>query len=267
MLPLLLSLSLIAADPPPNAGPIRLPAITVNADPKPMPGPDAAVPFAAGQRYVFDSPVKCHVRAYPPGALTWVELKGPRDITAKFVGGTGEDEDRTFAGPFVYRVTAKQAGCVELVMTPYGFTKDEEIRSIKLDVLGGCKADPTPPQPGPGPAPTPTPGPLFDAVQAAFGADGSPTKQADKAALAAVYAAVAAQVKDPAIRTEADLAKVIGDARAARVGTRLSAVREIIGREFGKVLPADATAALTDADREAARAALTRFSTLLEAVK
>ena len=148
MMPLLLSLALLAADPPPPpVSPIRLPAIGRKADPTPMPSADAPVPFPAGQVYAFDSPVKCQVRSYPGGCLVVAEKKGPRDISAKFVGGTGDDEDRSFDGPFVYLVRATRAGCVELVMTPYGFTKDEEARSVKFDVLGGCKADPSPVDP------------------------------------------------------------------------------------------------------------------------
>ena len=265
MLPLLMCLSLLAADPPPVPSPIRLPAVTVNTDPKPMPGPDAVTRLTTDRLYVLDSDVPVIVLSSPPGLVALTDDVGPIKVRGQFADGTGKYETRTFTGKYVYTVEASKTGRVELIVVPVGAkTAGEVIRRV-IDVVAGDS--PQPPQPGPGPAPTPTPGPLFEAVQAAFGADGSPTKQADKVALAAVYAAVAAQVKDPAIKTESDLAKVIGDARAARVGTRLSAVREIIGREFGKVLPPDATATLTDADRKAVRVALTRFSTLLEAIK
>ena len=200
MLPLLLSLALLAADPPAAPSPIRLPVISRVVTPAPMPAPDTPVAFAAGTVYAFDSSVKCSVRAYPAGCVTVAEKKGPRDISAKFVGGTGEDEDRSFDGPFVYVVRATHAGCVELVITPFGFKSEDEVRSVKFDVLGGCKVGPVTPVVDPLQPLTDLQRKLKDAVTA----DGA--AKASVALYAALYRQAArTTVLDAGIATGADL--------------------------------------------------------------
>ena len=159
MLPFLLSLALLAADPPPpNAGPIRLPAPDRIADPapSPMPGPDAVRnKLLPGYRFVIDSPVEQIIRCHPAGLVTVAKKKGPRDISAKFAGGSGDIEDKSFDGPFVYVMSGTHTGVVEVDIVPVGVKAEGDIQSFKLDVDAGDR--PQPPQPGPGPAPSPTP--------------------------------------------------------------------------------------------------------------
>ena len=156
MLPLFLSLFLLAADPPPNAGPIRLPVIAVNADPKPMPGPDAVAKLTADRLYVLDSDIPVIVLSSPPGLVTLTDEAGPLKVRGQFADGTGKYETRTFTGKFVYTVEASRTGRVELIVVPVGAKTSAEVIRRVIDVVAGDS--PQPPQPGPGPAPTPTPG-------------------------------------------------------------------------------------------------------------
>ena len=154
MLPLLLSLSLLAADPPPP-GPVRLPAVARAADP--TPGPDAVTRLTADRLFVLDSDVPVIVLTSPPGLVTLTEDAGPVKFRGQFADGTGRYETRTFAGKYVYTVEASRTGRVELIVVPVGAKTSAEVirRVIEVDAGG----QPQPPQPGPGPAPTPTPGP------------------------------------------------------------------------------------------------------------
>ena len=156
MMPLLLSLALLAADPPPNAGPIRLPAVTVTADPKPTPGPDAVTRLTADRLYVLDSDVPVVVLSSPPGLVTLTEDAGPVKVRGQFADGTGKYETRTFTGKYVYTVEASKTGRVELIVVPVGAKTPAEVIRRAIDVVAGDS--PQPPQPGPGPAPQPTPG-------------------------------------------------------------------------------------------------------------
>ena len=236
MLPFLLSLALLAADPPPNAGPIRLMPLNRAVTPTPMPSADAPIPLNAGELYVVASKVECVVRSHPPGCVTAVPKAGPKDVSAKFVGGTGDpDEDRSFAEPFLYYVRATHAGCVEVEVIPFGLTKASEIVVVKFDVLGGCKVGPVDPVTPPGPA-----DPFAAAVLSAYAADTAPDKVAVVARLASVYRVAArTTASDPGVKTYGDLfADMESASRAIGVPPLpyLAGVRKAVGDRLGKTL-------------------------------
>ena len=235
MLPLLLSLSLLAADPP-APPPIRLMPLNRVVAPSPMPGPDAPVAIVAGELYVFASKVECVVRSHPAGCVTVASKTGPRDVSARFVGGTGDDEDRSFPEPFLYYVRASHAGCVEVEVIPFGLTKASEIVVVRFDVLGGCGS----PQP-PGPVTPPTPAdPFAAAVLSAYAADPAADKAANAARLASVYrAAGKTTAQDPGVKTYGDLfADMESASRAMGVPPTpyLAGVRKAVGDRLGKTL-------------------------------
>jgi hypothetical protein len=141
----------------------------------------------------------------------------------------------------------------------------EQARTDFAVVVGRPGPAPVPPGPTP-PDPTPPPDdPLLPGVRAAIGADQSPTKLADAAALAAVYRSLAERgVTAAAVKTAADLAAVIEAARRERVKDRLPAVREIFGGDFEQYVPAEPTAVLTADQKAAAAKALARYALVLE---
>lgn len=146
----------IAAAPPES---IRLPKQPTV--PSPMPAPGGVPKLSGDALYVIDCKVDCVVRAHPAGLVKVVKKKGPRDITAKFVDGTGSVEDRTYDGPFVFVVTAAGTGRVELDVIPIGLKAESEIVSAVIDVDAGRGPRPPPPNPDPKPPePEPEPDPI-----------------------------------------------------------------------------------------------------------
>lgn len=149
---------LLVASPAVGAEPaktIRLPAAPVLPQPMPpAPNPGAAVRLAGDSLYVVDCKVDCVVRAHPAGLVKVVKKKGPRDISAKFVDGTGFVEDRTYDGPFVFVVTAAGTGRVELDVIPIGLKAEADIVSAVIDVGAGEGPRP-PPKPDDPPKPKP----------------------------------------------------------------------------------------------------------------
>lgn len=137
---LLSGLTVLAAD-----GPIRLPVSPVVPTPMPSPpSPDAKVGLLGDQWYVIESKVECIVRGYPAGLVTVASKKGPRDISAKFVDGTGGVEDRSYDGPFIYVVRAIGKGDCSLVITPVGVKTGADILVASLAVDSGMGPIPPP---------------------------------------------------------------------------------------------------------------------------
>ncbi len=160
-------------------------------------------------------------------------------------------------------VEAVGKGRVELDLIPVGLKLESEIVAVTLDVDAGQAPQP-PPDPKPPDPPTPV-DPIAASVQAAFTADVSTTKVADKASLAAVYRAVAESLGD--VRTAGDLFAVVKGATEARIAGRLKPVRSLFGAELEKVLPNDPAAVLTVAQKADAAKQLNRFAVVLGGVK
>ena len=151
----LLLLAPTAADGAEPARSIRLPAAPVLPQPMPpAPDPGAVVRLAGDSLYVIDAKVDCVVRAHPAGLVKVQKKKGPRDISAKFVDGTGLVEDRTYDGPFVFVVTAAGTGRVELDVIPIGLKSEADIVTAVIDVDAGEGPRP-PPKPDDPPKPKP----------------------------------------------------------------------------------------------------------------
>jgi hypothetical protein len=117
-----------------------------------------------------------------------------------------------------------------------------------------------------GPTPAPHPDPVSKA-QAAYTADSSPTKAADKTQLTDVCRALAESVNSPTITTAGDLFTVANNSITQRIEGRLRGVRGLLGEELEAVLPAGRADPLTDAHRAAAKAAFLAFALTLEGVK
>lgn len=142
-------------------------------------------------------------------------------------------------------------------MAPDG---DDVVSSeVVLTVTG---ARPPPPPPPPVDA-------LTKAAQAAYDADKSPTKAADKATMVAVFTVLAGQMDAAEIRTAKNLFDFNARTMAARLSGRLGGVGTVFATDFGNVFPAGTKESyvLTQADRDAAKVKLTTYATVLGGIK
>lgn len=123
---------------------------------------------------------------------------------------------------------------------------------------------PTPPPPPPPPDPT---DPLLAGLRAAYGADPSPTKQADARLLAAILRESAAFADDPNILTYRAVSNAVAKVSNAKVPLpRLAAVRDIVRAEFERQFGANDATTLTAQSRAALKAQLLRCAALYEEV-
>lgn len=242
--------------PQPKTDPIHLPVGPI-APPSPQPTPSAVTALGADQIYVIGCDVGCRVFASPSGIVAIAKDAGPVRIRGKFVDGL-KTESRVYKEASVYTVEAIGAGRVELIIVPDDSTMPEVRRTI--DVGGQAPTDPKP-------IPTP-PKPLDSlatVIQETVKADkGTPS---DLTSLVAALTAQSIAVDDEAIKTSTDLYKMIHDSTTTLVGTRLSTTRKALGAELGKVLPADPTVILSKPNRADAKMQLTRFASILDAMK
>lgn len=143
-----------------------------------------------------------------------------------------------------------------------GASKTGEQTRVDFVVVVGDAPPPFPP----GPDPAPPFDPLLTVWQAIYASDLSPTKAADKAALAAVYKQGAETAKNPSLATAGQLRKVMADAATVLIGARLAPLRQAIWVEVVKLLPAEDTP-LTEAKRQEVAALFLRVSSILEQVR
>jgi hypothetical protein len=141
-------------------------------------------------------------------------------------------------------------------------------RAVKVVRIG--EAPPVPPGPGPTPPPTPVPpaDPLFPAIQAMYGADTSPTKQADAKKLAAVFRqAGLTTVNDAALATTGALFAVVANAARAVVPLpALQPLRETVAKELQVKLGTDPAKPLDAATRKLCGDQFARVAGLLDGV-
>jgi hypothetical protein len=131
-----------------------------------------------------------------------------------------------------------------------------------LEKLGLDGPVPKPPTPVPPPAPA---DPLKARLKAAFDADmAAPDARRSQALdLAALYRQVAKLAQDKTVLTSGDLLARKKAAAATLVGAdALKTVRAAVGAELGAIMPTDAP--LTDGQRAATAAVLTKIATALE---
>lgn len=250
---------------------IRLPELSV---PTPTPvSPDAVQVLKAGELFIVDSDQECFIRQAPPGVLKIKPMVGPRSFYAVFAGGTGEPEERDYAGKFLYVLTAAKTARCELFVIPKGVDADNKILQRTIDSQTGPRPppDPDPPKPDDGPKADP----IWPSVAAMFGADQSDQKAAMAKKLASVYRnAVTAgpgfvpTVDDTRLTTFRELSDAMAGAAAASGVPlpNLQPIREIFMRELlAKVGQGDDTA-LTASTRANARKQFARFAAILEAL-
>jgi hypothetical protein len=184
--PLLASLQVVAAaliaqaqDPPPAVFPILPPAVVTPAqDTTPQP-----VDVIAGDEVlVLATQSRLALVAVPAGLVDIEETQLPPGasvvIRGKFAGGGGRLERRRFDAPFVYEVTAKAAGSVELIALPLPLTDPAAIQRQRY-TLGGTAPAPVVPV-----VPVTPPGPVSTELRVLLLTDQSDSVQAQAAASA-----------------------------------------------------------------------------------
>ncbi len=152
--------------------------------------------------------------------------------------------------------------------TIYGFTAlaDEPSDPVAIELVIGNPGPVVPPKPvDPVKPDLPVNDPLFDALQAIWGALNEPGKSDSKKALVNSYRQIAQVYKDPAFLTLGQaFQKSIEISRATVPNNALKEIRARIGEELNSGLPKDPNAVLTQDLRDLAVSRLNRAADLLE---
>lgn len=149
---------------PPTTPPVRLPGRTqteIAATGKP-------VLIDAETVYVIDSDLELFILSPSKSLFNAVMRPGPVTIRAKFAGGTGKNEWKTFAGKFIYTIDAVGTGVTDIFVVPKGVTEESKIQTERLDLrtsLPPVLPPVTPVDPPPVIPPTPAVGYYFVVVR------------------------------------------------------------------------------------------------------
>lgn len=162
-----------ADDPPapPKADKIRFPDPPKPPAPPP-PAPGLAELLPQDYLYVIDSDVQLMAVSIPAGIVRIAGPEaGPVKMRAKFVGGSGEVETKTFGGKYVYTVDYVRPGLTNLIVFPVGIKNPSEM--IQKQIQTVTAPQPPPPDPPAPPTPVPPPTPPTPVDPAPIPADGN----------------------------------------------------------------------------------------------
>jgi len=138
MISLLLALAILPIDDPPAVFPAVSPAVVVDQTP---PQPQPIDKLAADEVLVLALPQRIALVAVPEGLVeveeTQQEPGASIIIRSRFAGGTGAVERRRFEAPFIYEITAKAAGSVELIAVPLGLSDPKQIQRQRITLTAG----------------------------------------------------------------------------------------------------------------------------------
>ena len=181
MISLLLLLAILPIDDPLVVFPAAPPAVVV-VDQTPQPQPIDKL--AADEVLVLALPQRIALVSVPEGLVeieeTQQEPGASIIIRSRFAGGKGAVERRRFEAPFVYEITAKAAGSVELIAVPLGLTDPTQIQRQRITLTAGGD---TPVTPTPVTPPKPV-GPVSTELRVLLLLDQSDTVEAQAAASA-----------------------------------------------------------------------------------
>lgn len=179
---LALALALLPIDEPPAVFPVLPPVAVVDQVP---PSPRPVDTLSANEVLVLALTQRIALIAVPEGLVEIEETQqapgASTVIRGHFPGGGGKVERRKFEAPFLYEVTAKSTGSVELIAVPIGLTDPTQIQRQRITLSGG--AGPTPPGPSPVTPPRPV-GPVSTELRVLLLLDQSDSVEAQAAASA-----------------------------------------------------------------------------------
>ncbi len=259
--------SVFAADPP--VKPKATAAIRFPVPPPPPPKPNPPVPtpvdpakptvLNAGELYVVEGD-GFEIAAYPKGVVSVKKSAGPVVVFGRFVGGTGDYEEKTFAGPTVAIVRALTSGDVTLVVRPAAAKSEADWidRVITSNVGPPPKPDPDIPPPKPA-------DPLTKALRDAYGNETAPDRRERLVALVDVMRFGATAADSTTYQDNGALAAAITVERKRLVADSLVKVRTAIGEHLNATLPQDVVP-LTASLRAKAKAEYIRLAGILEGI-
>ncbi len=179
---LLLALAFFPIDEPPAVFPVLPPVAVVDQVP---PSPQPVDTLAANEVLVLALTQRIALIAVPEGLVEIEETQqapgASTVIRGHFPGGGGKVERRKFEAPFLYEITAKSTGSVELIAVPIGLSDPTQIQRQRIALSGG--AGPTPPGPSPVTPPRPV-GPVSTELRVLLLLDQSDSVEAQAAASA-----------------------------------------------------------------------------------
>lgn len=115
--------------------------------------PAVTVPLTPDTLYVIDADEPFAMIDGTQGVVRIIEKAGPLTMFAKFYGGSGAFEFRTFAGKQVWIVQAIGTGKVDLIGVPKTWASAADFKRETISVDIGGKPVPDPPKPDPTPKP------------------------------------------------------------------------------------------------------------------
>lgn len=139
-----------------GASDVRFPmrGVVVTPESAPVMMAEVVDTIRAEEWYIVESESELICLTSPVDVLEVESLGGPMTFRGRFAGGEGKIETRKFSGPYLYAVTATQAGKAELIVVPVGVASADQVQRVVLTVEG---ARPPPPKPDPEPEPEPQP--------------------------------------------------------------------------------------------------------------
>lgn len=159
---------------------ILLPVSPDSPQPQTIATPQPVDTITPAQWYVIESHERLRVLASPADAVTIEETEGPVKLRGNFAGSGKAVETRSYAGKWLYIITAESPGQCELLLIPEAI--DRQVIRQRLTISGSAPRPP--PGPGPDPAPIPPQGLQImllidqgDPVQALAAVNGIPVLQ------------------------------------------------------------------------------------------
>lgn len=179
---LLLALVSLPIDEPLAVFPVIPPAVVVDQVP---PSPRPVDTLAADEVLVLALTQRIALIAVPEGLVEIEETQQAPGVSTvirgHFPGGGGKVERRKFEAPFLYEVTAKSTGSVELIAVPIGLADPTQIQRQRIALTSGVRPEP----PGPSPVTPPKPvGPVSTELRVLLLLDQSDSVEAQAAASA-----------------------------------------------------------------------------------
>ena len=223
----------------------------VSPAPQPAPPPGLVPQLPQDQMYVISSSVDCFTTdADPPGLVNVTQNAGPFVVYAKFVGGTGGYELRTYTGKAVICITATGTGRATITVVKQGAMSKADTYKQSIDASNGpapgppTPPTPVPPQPGP-PGSTP-PSPYSDpfrmALWGAWQQEKGQELLAQVTQLSSLYRVAAGTgdgtVNDVRFKTAGAFFDKFAAVEATMFGGKsLPKVRAVLAAELAKTLP------------------------------
>ena len=130
---------------------IRWPMLPVPLVPLGPPAPMPVMDLSEDRLYIVESDTDFAVVSVPLGIVSITRKNGPWTVFSRFSDGSGDFEERTYAGKCIMLVRPIAKGQVVLVEVSDLVTPDADRVRRTLSVMGPRPPPPVPPNPNPAP--------------------------------------------------------------------------------------------------------------------